>query len=332
MGIEGSQEQFARPMGQEDMAEHSISRFDDPGAYEAGFGDAGVNLMMTGPGDFEAELLRLKLEHLVIMRLREWLPRIACISLAADRVFLSFPVGRTRLECDGFAFQSDQIAFHGPGLQMHQRSGEKCQWGLISLPLDQLANSGAALTGHPILPPHATRLLHPIGADLSRFQHLFRHACHLATPAGKLIEQPEVARALEQDMLHAIVHCLASDGTEDRSRTRSNHTALMARFETALRKSVGRKVTLPDLCAEIGVAERTLRMCCRELLGVSPMRYLLLRRLNNARAALRHADPSTASVASIAREHQFFELGRFAATYRAAFGEAPLTTLQRNAS
>ncbi|MGY4401843.1 helix-turn-helix domain-containing protein [Bradyrhizobium sp. USDA 3315] len=311
------------------MAERSISRFDDPGACEAGFGDIGVNLTITGPGDFEAELLRLKLDHLVVMRLRESLPRIACISLAADRVFLSFPVGRVSLECDGLAFQSDQIAFHGPGQRMHQRSNGKCQWGLISLPMEQLAKSGAALTGEPILPPRSTRLLRPSRADLSRFQQLFQHACHLATPANKLIEQPEVARALEQDTIHAVIHCLTGDGTEDSSRTRSDHTALMTRFETALRKSVNRKITLPDLCAEIGVAERTLRMCCHEILGVSPMRYLLLRRLNKARAALRHADASSASVASIAREHQFFELGRFAATYRAAFGEAPLTTLQR---
>lgn len=313
------------------MAERSILRFDDPGAYEAGFGDTGVNLTITGPGNFEAELLRLKLNHLVIMRLREWLPRIGCISLAADRVFLSFPVGRASLECDGLTFQSGQIAFHGAGQQMHQRSNGKCQWGLISLPLDQLANSAAALTGQPMLPPRSTRLLRPFGADLCRFQRLFQHACHLAAPTSKLIEQPEVARALEQDMLHSVIHCLTGDGTEDSPRTRSKRTSLMSRFETALRRSVDRKVTLPDLCAEIGVAERTLRMCCREFLGVSPMRYLLLRRLNRVRAALRRADPSTASVASIARDHQFFDLGRFAATYRAAFGEAPLTTLQRKA-
>jgi len=316
-------------MGQGDMAERSISRFDDPGAYEAGFGDIGVNLTITGPGDFEAELLRLKLDHLVIMRLREWLPRIACISLAADRVLLSFPVGRASLECDGFAVRSGQIAFHDKGLQMHQRSNGKCHWGLISLPLDQLANTAAALIGQPMQPPLSTRRLQPSGADLLRLQRLFQHACHLAAPASKLIEQPEVARALEQDMLHAVIHCLTGDGTEVSRRTRSNHTALMTRFETALHKSVDRKITLPDLCAEIGVAERTLRMCCHEFLGVSPMRYLLLRRLNKARAALRRADASTASVASIALEHQFFELGRFAATYRTAFGEAPLTTLQR---
>jgi len=202
------------------MAERSISRFDDPGAYAAGFGDIRINLTITGPGDFEAELLRLKLDHLVIMRLRESLPRIACVSLEDDRVLLSFPVGRTSLECDGFAFQSGQIAFHGPGQRMHQRSSGKCQWGLISLPMELFERSGAALTGQPMPPPGSLGLLHPPGADLFRFQRLFKHACHLAASASKLIEQPEVARALEQDMLHAVIHCLTRDGTEFNSETR----------------------------------------------------------------------------------------------------------------
>ena len=96
-------------------------------------------------------------------------------------------------------------------------------------------------------------------------------------------------------------------------------------------KHIDQKLNMPALCAEIGVAERTLRMCCAEFLGVSPTRYLLLKRLNRARAALRRADPSTARVAEIARNNQFLEFGRFAVTYRLIFGESPSVTLQREA-
>ncbi|OAF02974.1 hypothetical protein AYJ54_25610 [Bradyrhizobium centrolobii] len=103
----------------------------------------------------------------------------------------------------------------------------------------------------------------------------------------------------------------------------------MVRFEEALSKRIDQKLNMPTLCAEIGVAERTLRMCCAEFLGVSPTRYLLLQRLNKARAALRRADPSKSSVAEVARNHQFLELGRFSVTYRTTFGESPSTTLQR---
>jgi len=106
----------------------------------------------------------------------------------------------------------------------------------------------------------------------------------------------------------------------------------MVRFEEVLTKHIDRKPNMQALSAEVGVAERTLRMCCAEVLGVSPTRYVLLRRLNRARAALRRADPSTATVAEVARNNQFLEFGRFAVTYRGIFGESPSTTLQRNSS
>jgi transcriptional regulator GlxA family with amidase domain len=77
---------------------------------------------------------------------------------------------------------------------------------------------------------------------------------------------------------------------------------------------------MPALCSAIGVPERTLRVCCTEFLDMSPARYLLLRRLNMVRSALRRADPETESVAEIARSCQFQEPGRFAVTYRTIFG------------
>ncbi|WP_312017509.1 helix-turn-helix domain-containing protein [Bradyrhizobium sp. AUGA SZCCT0431] len=102
----------------------------------------------------------------------------------------------------------------------------------------------------------------------------------------------------------------------------------MASFEDALAAHDHPHLNLPQLCMAIGVPERTLRLCCTEFLGISPTRYYLLRRLNRARSALRHADPETASVAQIARDHQFLEHGRFALAYRAIFGEMPSTTLR----
>jgi transcriptional regulator GlxA family with amidase domain len=104
----------------------------------------------------------------------------------------------------------------------------------------------------------------------------------------------------------------------------------MVRFEDALAAHSGSQLNMPALCSAIGVSERTLRTCCTEFLGMSPTRYLLLRRLNMARSALRRADPATASVAEIARTHQFLEPGRFAVTYRTVFGEMPSSTLRRS--
>jgi transcriptional regulator GlxA family with amidase domain len=66
------------------------------------------------------------------------------------------------------------------------------------------------------------------------------------------------------------------------------------------------------------------------MIGISPTRYLLMRRLNRVRDALQRANPRDISVSEIARDNQFLEFGRFAVTYRRIFGESPSSTLQRD--
>jgi transcriptional regulator GlxA family with amidase domain len=159
---------------------------------------------------------------------------------------------------------------------------------------------------------------------------LHSKACRLAETKHELIANPEVARALEQELLHALVNCLTAEDANGNPKTRRHHADIMVRFEDALTAHIGRQLNMPALCSAIGVPERTLRVCCSEFLGMSPTRYLLLRRLNMARSALRRADPATASVAEIARRCQFPELGRFAVAYRTIFGEMPSATLRRS--
>jgi AraC-like DNA-binding protein len=310
------------------MARGCSFTFGDPESYADAIERAAVKLTITGAGDFSAQSVRLELKQLVIYRLREHLPRIAYISLPSDKIFVSFPAGSGALVLDGFVLRRGDIVLHSPGQHVHQRSGGECQWGLISLSPEQLAIYGKALSGKPIAIRKASKIFKPPRPSRSRFLRLFRQACDLAEAKKSLIERPEVARALEQELLHAMINCLTADEVIDSAKTRHRHAALMARFETVLSGQIDRRLTLTTLCKEVGVPARTLRMCCSEILGVGPMRYLTLRRLNKARAALRRADPSTASVATVAREHHFTELGRFAALYRTTFGELPSTTLQ----
>ena len=77
------------------------------------------------------------------------------------------------------------------------------------------------------------------------------------------------------------------------------------------------------------VSDRTLRSSCAEFLGMNPTQYVLLRRLKEARRALREADPDMVNVADVAYRFGFTQLGRFAGRYRATFGETPSATLHR---
>jgi AraC-like DNA-binding protein len=312
------------------MAEGGTHTFNDPESYASAFGDARIKLTITGAGEFSARLTRLRLQHLEVYRCRESLPRIAYISLPTDRIVLSFPIASASLLFGGSALRNGDILLHSRSECMHQRSDGACQWGMVSLSAKQLADCGEALNGQPFASPHANQVLRPTRDEALRFRRLFGHACQLADGGRKLIGRAEVARALEQEMLHAVVHCLAADDVCDYAKTKHRHAAVMVRFDEMLTKHIDQKLDMATLCAEVGVPERTLRACCAEVLGVSPTRYLLLQRLNRARAALRRANPATASVAEIARDNQFLEFGRFAVTYRSIFGESPSATLQRD--
>jgi len=100
----------------------------------------------------------------------------------------------------------------------------------------------------------------------------------------------------------------------------------MRRFEDFIEQNQGLPLYISDVCAAVGVPERTLRKYCLDQLGMAPRRYLVLRRMSQARRVLQRGDG--ASVTEIAMDHGFGELGRFAVNYRRLFGESPSETLR----
>lgn len=313
------------------MGESGTATFANPEDYQAGIENANVNLIFTGSGDFNARLTWLNLHRLRVFRACEILPRIAFISFSPAQAFVSFPTSAsTSLTYGGIGLKFGDVVFHGCGERTHQRTNAESQWGVISLPPEQLAACGQALTGSEITPPLAGHVLRSSRSGGTRLLRLHSRACRLAETRHQLIANPEVARALEQELLYALVSCLAADNADSNLKTSRHHADIMIRFEDALAAHSSPHLNVPVLCSAIGVPERTLRVCCAEFLGMSPTRYFLMRRLSMARSALQRADPATASVAEIARIHQFPELGRFAVTYRTVFGELPSTTLRRS--
>jgi transcriptional regulator GlxA family with amidase domain len=229
----------------------------------------------------------------------------------------------------GVELQTGDLIFHSPGERLHQSTTGPCSWNLVGLAPVHLERYGRALSGKALAAPAAARILRPAARDTARLRRLHAQACRLAETRPKVLAHPEVARAIEQGLIHALVTCLSARARDD-GAARRHHSRIMVRFEEVLADHPNRPLHMPELCALIGVTDRTLRSCCSEFLGISPSRYVLLRRLRRVRVALRDADPATASVAEIASCCGFAELGRFAGAYRNVFGESPSTTLRRS--
>jgi AraC-like DNA-binding protein len=311
------------------MAEKGTATFANPDDYRAAIGSATVNLVVTGGGNFNARLTWLNLGHLHVLHGRENLPRIGFFSLSPTQSFVSFPTNPgAPLTYGGIDLQLGDVVLHSRGERMHQRIDGEGQWGLISLPPEQLAASSKALIGYNIVSPPEGWVLRPPRSAARHLLGLYSRVCRLAETKHELIANPEVARALEQELIHALVNCLTVGDAVGNLKKRRHHTDIMVQFEDTLAAHADPRPSLPALCSAIGVPERTLRACCNEFLDMSPTRYQLLQRLNLVRSALWRADPETASVAEIARNHHFLELGRFAVAYRTVFGEMPSSTLR----
>ncbi|WP_179024202.1 helix-turn-helix domain-containing protein [Shewanella sp. Scap07] len=95
-----------------------------------------------------------------------------------------------------------------------------------------------------------------------------------------------------------------------------------------LRDHVQQLPTMAELCVIAGLSERSLQYGFKELVGISPTRYVRILRLNRVRSALRQSDHSDTKVSDIALDWGFLELGRFSVEYRQFFNEQPSMTLQ----
>jgi AraC-like DNA-binding protein len=73
----------------------------------------------------------------------------------------------------------------------------------------------------------------------------------------------------------------------------------------------------------MGISARSLRAACLQVLGMSAVQYLCLRRLKQVRQALRHAGSAPEAVRDIISQYGFADFRQFANAYRKAFGEKP---------
>jgi transcriptional regulator GlxA family with amidase domain len=112
--------------------------------------------------------------------------------------------------------------------------------------------------------------------------------------------------------------------------TTRRYRQIVDRFEAVARDSLGKLRSIPDICATLAISQRTLARAVRAVRGTTPARLLHELALAEARAAL--LSPTTRSVRQVALRCGFRELGRFAAEYRAAFGEYPSQTLRRHST
>jgi AraC-like DNA-binding protein len=304
--------------------------FLEPDYYEASLRQAQIDAVIVPQAKFRAHLTWAELHHLQVLRCEEDLARVAYLQMGPGLAFVTFPEdsGPSAVWL-GREMQPGAMMFHSRGERLHQSTPGNYVWSLIAMEPAQLERYASALSGAPFSLPPEGRILQPARRHATGLRRLHARICRLAETKSRILSHPEVARAMEQGLIQMLVTCLTTASAQTDGYAKRRHGRVMVRFEEVLAEHLDRPLEMPELCALVAVSDRTLRSCCAEFLGISPIQYVLLRRLEAVRRTLRDADPDLVKVTEVAHRFGFRELGRFAGTYRTTFGEAPSTTLRR---
>lgn len=134
------------------------------------------------------------------------------------------------------------------------------------------------------------------------------------------------------DLLETLLATLGeTNGFEtDRSdRTRQAQSRIVKIAEDYALSKMGDRLFVTDLCRAAAVSERTLQTAFKEVMGLTPMNYLVRLRLHRVRQALLAGTQGTTTVSTEALKWGFWHFGEFSRAYKDCFGELPSDTLRR---
>ena len=311
----------------------AVRNFQDPWQHQAFFRGADMRALVTATGEYRSALTRIDLHRLWMQQSEASLPYIMHLTNTFNRCAIGFVADPQQAPSyhNGSQILPNTIVVASIGSDHHCRVMGPSRFAMMSLTPADLAVASHALTGRELTGPLETRHIHVSDQAITRLRRLHETACHLAADAPEILAHPNVAKALEEELIHAMVGCLVEAAVSERKTSSHLRMPVMQRFERAIGEAEDQPLYLAEVCAKIGVQERTLRNHCLEYLGMSPHRYLWLRRMDQARRALSLADSEEKTVTTIANDCGFWELGRFSVAYRKLFGESPSTTLRKAA-
>lgn len=182
-------------------------------------------------------------------------------------------------------------------------------------------------TYQSLLNASAARWLPAPRENIASFRAWLTRALRAAFSYPALMSSAPALQCLENDLLDRLASL-----AEPTYRFTGQRSAMDRGLHRALEQMHAlepQAVNIPDLCREIQFSQSSLTRAFRRRFDLNPTGYLRMRRMNAARRCLLQARKGETTVAAIAFEHGFYELGRFAAGYAALFGESPSITLSR---
>jgi AraC family ethanolamine operon transcriptional activator len=133
--------------------------------------------------------------------------------------------------------------------------------------------------------------------------------------------QEAVLSALLEMLDHSCVEPAVAASLQRRQRV----VALAREYILAHRTDA---ITVPELCEQVHVSRRTLQYCFEDVLGMSPMLYLRMVRLNGVRRQLQDPSARGRGIGDVAGAWGMCNFSQFSSDYRKLFGECPSAAMK----
>jgi AraC-like DNA-binding protein len=312
--------------------------FEDFDEMSAFLSSADVELIRREPGPFEGSMVRADLGRLTVGWTRHSAPLILRSTVHwRGRLFLArMGTERGLVHANGHVLDENRLIVYGPGALQHlwtKPLSDGVGVLVVNARSDDLDRVSIASSGEKFSSgPGLCTLLQPLPSAMAELRALAERSLLAVDAAGVSASAP-ANDAMAEALLNSLVGAVASDARRASGHEWSGdlHARLVDRTEDVMQAHLGERMYVSQLCDAGQSTERQLQRAFRAVYGVSPNRFVKLRRLHFARRALRNAEAhGKPTVGDVATRFGFDDFGRFAIAYHALFGEVPSATLARS--
>jgi AraC-like DNA-binding protein len=131
----------------------------------------------------------------------------------------------------------------------------------------------------------------------------------------------------KRSIIEMMTATILSNEPSDRDGHLLSSRRIVDKVESYIEAVGLRPVHISEICSKVHVSRRTLHRAFCDAIGIGPVAFLRFRRLCCVHSVLRNSDPATTTIADVAIEQGFLNLGRFSGYYHSLFDEYPSETL-----
>lgn len=150
----------------------------------------------------------------------------------------------------------------------------------------------------------------------------------LAEHKPNWLQKPHIEKLVTDDFVPLLISNIPIKLNSKCFLKPSRRAKLIAQAEQEMLASFEKPLTLKQLAQKLGSSSSALSYGFKELFGISPMRYLKVRRLNALRQRLKASYPDDCTITMLANQFGFWSAGHFARDYKDMFEELPSQTLR----